>query len=62
VHYGSRATGGVLDAWLVDESDAAAVPAIEAAGIAASAVPLWMRDLDTSAELARDALALAARL
>jgi LPPG:FO 2-phospho-L-lactate transferase len=62
VHYGSRATGGVLDAWLVDESDAAAVPAIEAAGIAASAVPLWMRDLDTSAALARDALALAARL
>jgi len=62
LHYGSRGTGGLIDGWLIDESDVAAVPAIEAAGIAARAVPLWMRDLDTSAELARDVLALAARL
>jgi LPPG:FO 2-phospho-L-lactate transferase len=61
LHYRSRAAGGVLDAWLVDETDAAAVPSIEAAGITASAVPLWMRDADTSAALARDVLALAAR-
>ena len=61
LHYRSRAAGGVLDAWLVDETDAAAVPSIEAAGITASAVPLWMRDADTSATLARDVLALAAR-
>ena len=61
LHYGSRASGGVLDAWLVDETDAAAVPAIEAAGITAGAAPLWMRDVNTSAALARDALALAAR-
>jgi LPPG:FO 2-phospho-L-lactate transferase len=58
-HYGSRATGGVLDAWLVDETDAAAVAEVEAAGIRSRAVPLWMRDVPTSARLAADALALA---
>ncbi|MCU1526223.1 MAG: 2-phospho-L-lactate transferase [Microbacteriaceae bacterium] len=58
-HYGARSNGGLLDAWLVDESDADAVPAIEALGIRAVAVPLWMRDLETSAQLARDALSLA---
>ena len=59
LHYGSRAGGGLLDGWLVDEADAAAVPSIEAAGIAANAVPLWMRDAETSARLAADILALA---
>ncbi len=58
-HYGSRSSGGILDAWLVDESDAAALPEIEAAGIRAQAVPLWMRDSDSSAALAAAALAIA---
>jgi LPPG:FO 2-phospho-L-lactate transferase len=58
LHYGARSAGGILDAWLVDETDAAAVPALKAAGIAARAVPLWMRDPATSAQLAADALAL----
>ncbi len=58
-HYGARSSGGLLDAWLVDESDAAAVPAIELLGIRSAAVPLWMRDLETSATLARDTLSLA---
>ncbi len=62
VHYGARGAGGVLDGWLVDETDAASVPAVEEAGIAARAVPLWMRDPDTSARLAADALSLAASL
>ena len=61
-HYGSRASGGLLDAWLVDEADAALIPAIEAAGITVRAVPLWMRDPASSAALARDALAIAAAL
>ncbi len=60
LHYGARNAGGLLDAWLVDETDAALLPTIEGAGIAASAVPLWMRDLDTSAALAGAALAAAA--
>ena len=58
MHYGARSDGGLLDAWLVDTTDAAAVPALEAAGIAARAVPLWMRDATTSARLAADALSL----
>lgn len=65
-HYGARraadvdpAATGLVDGWLVDETDAAAVPALEADGIAAAAVPLWMRDLDSSAALAGDALDLA---
>ena len=57
-HYGAE----LLDGWLIDESDAALAPQIETAGIAASVVPLWMRDPATSMQLARDTLALAARL
>jgi LPPG:FO 2-phospho-L-lactate transferase len=59
LHYGARSRGGVIDAWLVDETDAATVPAIEAAGIRASAVPLWMKTVPLSAQLAADALAAA---
>jgi LPPG:FO 2-phospho-L-lactate transferase len=60
-HYGARSRGGVLDAWLIDETDAASAPVIEAAGIRTSVVPLWMSDTDTSAQLAADALAAARR-
>ena len=59
LHYGSRTTGGVLDGWLVDEADADLVPTIEAAGIRARAVPLYMRDADTTAAMAAAALDLA---
>ncbi len=59
LHYGSRGNGGLVDAWLVDETDAALLPEIAAAGIHSAAVPLWMRDPATSAQLAADALALA---
>ncbi len=59
LHYGARSRGGVLDAWLIDESDAACAPAIEAAGIRAHVVPLWMHDAESSAALGRDALAAA---
>jgi LPPG:FO 2-phospho-L-lactate transferase len=54
-HYGS----GLLDGWLVDTVDAAAVPGIEAAGIRARAVPLMMTDVSTTAVMAREALTLA---
>ncbi|PTL73661.1 2-phospho-L-lactate transferase [Rathayibacter caricis DSM 15933] len=57
LHYGSRSTGGLLDAWLVGEEDAAAVPALEAAGLRTRSVPLWLRDRETSARLAADAIA-----
>jgi LPPG:FO 2-phospho-L-lactate transferase len=54
-HYGSD----LLDGWLVDESDAAAVPEVEAAGIACRAVPLWMNDTESTAAIAKATLALA---
>jgi LPPG:FO 2-phospho-L-lactate transferase len=58
-HYGSRGSGGILDAWLIAEEDAAVAAAVEAAGIRTSVVPLWMRDVPTSAALAAAALAAA---
>jgi LPPG:FO 2-phospho-L-lactate transferase len=57
-HYGS----GLLDGWLVDDRDAAAVPGVEAAGIPCRAVPLMMSDVGTTAAMARAALDLAAGL
>ncbi|QEO14704.1 2-phospho-L-lactate transferase [Agromyces intestinalis] len=58
-HYGARSAGGLLDGWLVDETDAPSADALTAEGIASRAVPLWMRDLDTSATLAGAAIDLA---
>ncbi|MEU9702295.1 2-phospho-L-lactate transferase [Streptomyces sp. NPDC047981] len=54
-HYGS----GLLDGWLVDTVDAGAVAEVESAGIRCRAVPLMMTDLDATAAMAREALALA---
>lgn len=55
-HYGPRSQGGLLDAWLVGIEDEPLVPDLRADGVAAAAVPLWMRDLDTAAALAEAAL------
>jgi LPPG:FO 2-phospho-L-lactate transferase len=54
-HYGS----GLLDGWLVDTVDEAAVADVEAAGIRCRAVPLMMTDTEATARMAREALALA---
>ena len=62
LHYGARASGGVIDGWLVDTADAESVGQLEAAGLAALARPLWMTDVPASAAIAGDALALAADL
>ncbi|RFA16110.1 2-phospho-L-lactate transferase [Subtercola boreus] len=56
MHYGSRANGGLLDAWLIDESDASLADGIQAAGLRVSVVPLWMNTVDQAAQLAADAL------
>jgi LPPG:FO 2-phospho-L-lactate transferase len=58
-HYGSRPDGGLLDGWLVDLSDEAAVDALQEAGVPTRAVPLWMHDDESSAAIAAEALALA---
>ncbi len=60
-HYGARSSGGLLDGWLVDEADAASLASLASLGLAAASVPLWMRDLGTSADLAGAALDLAGR-
>ncbi|MBG6214453.1 MAG: 2-phospho-L-lactate transferase [Cryobacterium sp.] len=60
VHYGSRSSGGVLDAWLIDETDAASLPALAAAGIRSAAAPLWMTDLPATTAMAAAVLRLAA--
>ncbi|GAA0441750.1 2-phospho-L-lactate transferase [Actinoplanes capillaceus] len=52
--YGPRAEGGLLDGWLVDESDAGA----EVPGVRTRAVPLWMRDEVATARMVEDALEL----
>ena len=59
-HYGSRSAGGVLDAWLMAEEDAADAAAVDAIGIRAVVAPLWMRDAAGSADLAEAALRAAA--
>ncbi|WP_310246361.1 2-phospho-L-lactate transferase [Nocardioides sp. BE266] len=60
LHYGSRASGGVLDGWLVDERDADQLPRLAEAGLAAEAVPLMMSDHDATARMAAAAVALVA--
>lgn len=60
-HYGARGDGGVLDAWLIAEEDAALAPVVDAAGIRPVIAPLWMRDEATTTALAAAALAAARR-
>ncbi len=62
LHYGGRQSGGLLDGWLVDSSDAAAVPVVDRAGIRCRAVPLLMPDVPAAAAMARSALELATEL
>jgi LPPG:FO 2-phospho-L-lactate transferase len=50
-HYGSRAGGGLLDAWLVAPGDPAEVP-----GVDVRAVPLLMSSPEATGALARAAL------
>jgi LPPG:FO 2-phospho-L-lactate transferase len=57
-HYGARSQGGVLDGWLVDESDADQLPGLHEAGLAAAAAPLYMTDLDATAAMAAEAIRL----
>ncbi|MEC9051784.1 MAG: 2-phospho-L-lactate transferase, partial [Actinomycetota bacterium] len=55
---GARSRGGVLDGWLVDSRDEAAVPVLREAGLRAAAVPLMMTDPDATAAMAAAAASL----
>ena len=61
LHYGSRTADGILDGWLVDDSDADDVRRVEAAGIPCRAVPLMMTDPDATAAMAAAAVDLVRR-
>ena len=58
-HYGARTAGGLLDAWLVDEADAAGAGDLVAEGLRAEAIPLRMTDDGATARMAAHALRLA---
>ncbi len=62
VHYGARESGGLLDGWLVDEADSAAVPDLLKQQLAARAVPLYMAGAEATSALARATLDLATSL
>jgi LPPG:FO 2-phospho-L-lactate transferase len=49
-HYGARSDKGLLDGWLIHESDTA-----EVSGVAVRAVPLFMTDAETTAAMVRAA-------
>jgi LPPG:FO 2-phospho-L-lactate transferase len=53
-HYGARSAGGLLDGWLVHDTDTADVPGVEV-----RSVPLLMTDTDATAAMACEALELA---
>jgi len=55
--YGARGADGLLDGWLVDESDRG----VEVPGVAVRAVPLWMTDDAATAAMVAAALDLAGR-
>jgi len=58
-HYGRRADGGILDAWLVDAADSAVVAPLRAAGWTVEATDTLMVDVDAAARIAGATLALA---
>ncbi|HUN32378.1 MAG TPA: 2-phospho-L-lactate transferase [Trebonia sp.] len=57
-HYGPR----LLSGWLVDDQDKAAADDPRCAGIEVRALPLYMRDLETTTTIARAAIDLAQEL
>ena len=63
-HYGRRTRGhrpeGLLDGWLVDETDKAAADLLVEEGLPARAVPLLMTDVAATTAIAQAALDLAA--
>lgn len=58
-HYGARSAGGLLDGWLVDDSDHPEAAALTAEGLPTVARPLLMSGPDTTAAIALAVLDLA---
>jgi LPPG:FO 2-phospho-L-lactate transferase len=60
LHYGARASGGLIDGWLLDDVDAPLAARVEEAGIRTSVLPLLMRDQPKSVAIAAAVLQLGA--
>lgn len=60
-HYGSRVTGGLLDAWLVHTGDEEAADALTAEGLPTLATPLLMDTPEHTARFVAEGAALARR-
>jgi LPPG:FO 2-phospho-L-lactate transferase len=58
-HYGRREDNGLLDGWLVDESDKDAADELAEEGLPTRAIPLYMHDVEAAAAMATAALELA---
>jgi LPPG:FO 2-phospho-L-lactate transferase len=58
-HYGARSSGGLIDGWLVDDTDAALVASLREEGLRCRDVPLLMHDDSATAAMAEAALDLA---
>lgn len=59
-HFGARRTGGLLDGWVVDDSDAADVAALQVAGLDVATAPVATDSPEAAATVAATALALVA--
>jgi LPPG:FO 2-phospho-L-lactate transferase len=55
-HYGPRGDGGLLDLWVVDHADAAAVDGLRSAGVSALSTRLIMDSADATADFVRAAV------
>lgn len=59
LHYGPRSGNGVLDAWIVDNADADAVPRLTAAGLTAGSTDLIMSEPAATADFIQRGVKLA---
>lgn len=59
LHYGARSAGGLLDAWIVDNADAEALPVVRAAGLVADNIDLIMTEPAATAEFVQHGVKLA---
>lgn len=60
--YGARASGGLLDGWVVDAADEAALEQVRALGIVTLATDTMLDDVEVAGRLARTVLDLAASI
>ena len=59
LHYGPRSGDGVLDAWIVDNADAAVVSTVQAGGLRSGSTDLIMREPAATAEFIQHGVKLA---